>query len=684
VDKRLTTPNDLGAIGYELNLVAGKVQIQISDSLTKPYLIVGQVGPDLRDGAWHHVAVTFQRTNTSGGKFFVDGQLIHTFDPTSQQGDLTTSEPLLIGMHPDYPRLDLNFRGGIDEVSLYGKALTADDIRRIFNAGSGGKCGGANPSTPPFIVSQPVNQAVTLGGNATFSVVAGGSQPLKYQWRFNGTNISAATGSSFTVANAQLVNAGLYSVLITNVAGSVLSSNALLTVNPGPTRLRVGELSAASGATVTVPVLLTANGKENAMQFSLSFNPARLTYVGAILANGSGATLLLNESGVSTGRVGFVIGLPAEATFPPGTQQLAEVTFTTALLNEATTTPINFTNQPIVRQVSDVFGNPLDAIYTGGAVAIRAVAYEGDISPRPGGDKNVTVTDWVLIGRFAARLASPTNSLEFQKADCAPRANLGNGVISVTDWVQAGRYAALLDPLTPVGGPTGPSGVGGGGNAVATSSSQPLNTRQVRAIGLTLNQGQIGTIPIKLQAQGNENALGFSLTFDPHSLSYAGVTLSDAAEGASLNVNADHLASGQLGLTLALPTGSYFKAGLTEVLQVSFRASTSVSGPASISFSDSPVEREISDPSANALPSDYMPGTITISPLPLLTIQRIGPEVLLSWPSWATNFVLQESVNPGSSAGWQNVSSTATITNNQSRVMLPVSGSTKSYRLLKR
>src|SRR6185436_16815440 len=129
-------------------------------------------------------------------------------------------------------------------------------------------------------------------------------------------------------------------------------------------------------------------------------------------------------------------------------------------------------------------------------------AYEADISPRPGGDKNVTVTDWVLIGRFAARLASPTNSLEFQKADCAPRANLGNGVISVTDWVQAGRYAALLDPLTPVGGPTGPSGVGGGGNAVAISSSQPLNTRQVRAIGLTLNQGQIGTIPIKLQAQG--------------------------------------------------------------------------------------------------------------------------------------------------------------------------------------
>src|SRR6185295_10055236 len=123
----------------------------------------GPVGPDLRDGAWHHVAVTFQRTNTSGGKMYVDGQQVSSFDPTSQQGDLTTSEPLLIGMHPNFPRLDLNFRGGIDEVSLYGKALTAAEIAGIFNAGTGGKCRLTPPGTAPSIVTQPTNQTVVAG-----------------------------------------------------------------------------------------------------------------------------------------------------------------------------------------------------------------------------------------------------------------------------------------------------------------------------------------------------------------------------------------------------------------------------------------------------------------------------------------------------------------------------------------
>ncbi len=49
------------------------------------------------------------------------------------------------------------------------------------------------------------------------------------------------------------------------------------------------------------------------------------------------------------------------------------------------------------------------------------------------------------------------NGIDFQKADCAGRTTLGNGVLSISDWVQAGRYAASLDPLTPAGGPTAPN-----------------------------------------------------------------------------------------------------------------------------------------------------------------------------------------------------------------------------------
>jgi hypothetical protein len=52
---------------------------------------------------------------------------------------------------------------------------------------------------------------------------------------FNGTNIAGATGTSLVLTNAQLADAGVYSVLVTNLYGSAVSSNAVLAVNlPGP------------------------------------------------------------------------------------------------------------------------------------------------------------------------------------------------------------------------------------------------------------------------------------------------------------------------------------------------------------------------------------------------------------------------------------------------------------------
>jgi hypothetical protein len=65
----------------------------------------------------------------------------------------------------------------------------------------------------------------------TFEVTAGGIAPLSYQWYFNGTNLpGGATNDSLTLENVQTNDAGGYSVVITNVAGSVISSNATLTV----------------------------------------------------------------------------------------------------------------------------------------------------------------------------------------------------------------------------------------------------------------------------------------------------------------------------------------------------------------------------------------------------------------------------------------------------------------------
>ena len=88
---------------------------------------------------------------------------------------------------------------------------------------------------PPTITSQPQDQTVFPTGNATFSVAAVGSEPFTYQWYFNNTTLlSNATDSTLTLTNVQLGDAGAYSVLVSNPVDSVMSSNAVLTVNTNP------------------------------------------------------------------------------------------------------------------------------------------------------------------------------------------------------------------------------------------------------------------------------------------------------------------------------------------------------------------------------------------------------------------------------------------------------------------
>ena len=89
---------------------------------------------------------------------------------------------------------------------------------------------------PPIITNQPVNFTNVAGGNASFTVVAGGVPALSYQWQLNpNTPQAGATGATFHLSNLRASQSGNYSVVITNSAGSVTSSPATLVVtNPIP------------------------------------------------------------------------------------------------------------------------------------------------------------------------------------------------------------------------------------------------------------------------------------------------------------------------------------------------------------------------------------------------------------------------------------------------------------------
>jgi hypothetical protein len=83
----------------------------------------------------------------------------------------------------------------------------------------------------PQIFRQPSAFAATIGGAATLSVGAQGTDPLSYQWRKNGANIEGATSSSYTLQNVTFDNAGDYDVVVTNSAGSSTSGKATLSIN---------------------------------------------------------------------------------------------------------------------------------------------------------------------------------------------------------------------------------------------------------------------------------------------------------------------------------------------------------------------------------------------------------------------------------------------------------------------
>ncbi len=85
---------------------------------------------------------------------------------------------------------------------------------------------------PPVITSQPQSQYVAPASNFTLTVAADGTEPLIYQWRFNGTNISGATSTAYTKTNAQSTDTGSYFVVVTNDSGSATSSVAMLLVIP--------------------------------------------------------------------------------------------------------------------------------------------------------------------------------------------------------------------------------------------------------------------------------------------------------------------------------------------------------------------------------------------------------------------------------------------------------------------
>ena len=113
----------------------------------------------------------------------------------------------------------------------------------------------AGLSVAPVILTQPVANSVNAGTPVTFSVGVYGSSPLSYQWSKNGTNLSGATGATYSLSNPSVTDAGVYTVLVNNASGSVTSSSVTLAV----AALTITGLSPSLISTLSQPVTFSAS-----------------------------------------------------------------------------------------------------------------------------------------------------------------------------------------------------------------------------------------------------------------------------------------------------------------------------------------------------------------------------------------------------------------------------------------
>lgn len=88
---------------------------------------------------FHHLAGTYKQIDPTQieVKTYIDGQLVKTLILPGNFSNTLNNEPLTIGASLAWYEL---FYGFLDEVTLYNRALSAEEINAIFNAGSAGKC----------------------------------------------------------------------------------------------------------------------------------------------------------------------------------------------------------------------------------------------------------------------------------------------------------------------------------------------------------------------------------------------------------------------------------------------------------------------------------------------------------------------------------------------------------------
>jgi len=167
------------------------------------------------------------------------------------------------------------------------------------------------PITDPFVFDTQITPSSAIGGTSVTinAGVASGTAPLRYQWRFTGTNgtslIPNATNITYTIASVSVTNQGSYSLIVSNGLGSAVTNTpASLSVRAAYNISTIGTTPPVTGV-YDIAQLTVGADLDGLNYFSDNGNPPGQTFTTA--ANPAGYTLTaiyLKTAGVNSGQTG--------------------------------------------------------------------------------------------------------------------------------------------------------------------------------------------------------------------------------------------------------------------------------------------------------------------------------------------------------------------------------------------
>jgi hypothetical protein len=182
-------------------------------------------GITLADGVWHFLALVVTPTNAT--LYSGTNHSIRTAVDTFAQPGQIFGGTTMIGLDVSAGEAARTFNGSIDEVAIFNRALSSSDINALYAAGVGSVV-----PLPVDITLQPTNQSLFFGERLTLTSAESGAGPITNQWYKDDVAIPGATNLTFVNAGVRPSDAGNYYLVAANVANTVTSSVAQVTVDP--------------------------------------------------------------------------------------------------------------------------------------------------------------------------------------------------------------------------------------------------------------------------------------------------------------------------------------------------------------------------------------------------------------------------------------------------------------------